>query len=92
MVILWKLYFFIILDRFWTVEVAMPFKDLIKFDVRSSAPPQHGSQWRINFSRVEWQVKVVQGKYVKIPGLPEDNWVWSSQNVIDMHLPERWEY
>ena len=26
----------------------------------------------------------------KVPGLPEDNWVWSSQGVINMHLPERY--
>ena len=22
--------------------------------------------------------------------LPEDNWVWSPQGAIDMHMPERW--
>ena len=21
---------------------------------------------------------------------PEDNWVWSPQGVINMHIPERW--
>lgn len=29
-------------------------------------------------------------KYVKTPSTPEDNWVWSPQGVIDMHLPSRW--
>ena len=24
------------------------------------------------------------------PNLPEDNWVWSPQGAINMHLPERW--
>ncbi|MDZ4756246.1 MAG: carbohydrate-binding family 9-like protein [Phycisphaerae bacterium] len=28
--------------------------------------------------------------YEKVKGAPEDNWVWSSQGAIDMHLPDRW--
>lgn len=28
--------------------------------------------------------------YVKTPNTPEDNWVWTPQGVIDMHLPDRW--
>ena len=26
------------------------------------------------------------------PGLKEDNWVWSPQGAINMHIPERWGY
>src|SRR5262249_3420192 len=32
------------------------------------------------------------GKYEKVKGKPEHNWVWSPQGVIDMHRPERWGY
>lgn len=37
------------------------------------------------------------GKYVKLKGpdgrnLPEYNWVWSPQGLINMHFPERWAY
>ena len=48
----------------------------------------------MNFSRVEWLVDIIDGKYRKIPreSRPEDNWVWSPQGVIDMHRPERWGY
>ena len=52
----------------------------------------------MNFSRVEWQVDVRDGKYVKRrdtrPGnlLAENNWVWSPQGAIDMHMPERWGF
>src|SRR4029450_2910828 len=41
---------------------------------------------------------VADGRYVKRlkPGttdpLPEDNWVWSPQSAINMHMPERWGY
>src|SRR5205814_1443493 len=49
-------------------------------------------QWRVNFSRVEWLHELIGGKYHKIPGKPEDNWVWSPQEAIDMHRPETWGY
>ena len=63
-----------------------------------------GGFWRINFSRVEWTVVQVADQrparclilsqvgnaYWKNPAHPaEDNWVWSSQGEIQMHLPER---
>ena len=46
----------------------------------------------MNFSRVEWQPRIVAGRYEKVPNTREDNWVWSPQGVIDMHLPDRWGY
>lgn len=82
-------------DKGWTVEIAWPWKglkELTKVDV----PPRDGDQWRINFSRVEWDLEVVDGKYRKVKGRDkpgaEHNWVWSPQGVIDMHRPERWGY
>jgi hypothetical protein len=41
---------------------------------------------------VEWQTRVVHGHYEKVSDTPEDNWVWSPQGAINMHLPERWGY
>ncbi|XP_033101070.1 uncharacterized protein LOC117104355 [Anneissia japonica] len=77
-------------NKYWTVELALPFSDLIRENVKVTAPPKNRDQWRINFSRVEWHVKNVNGHYEKVPGVPEDNWVWSPQHAINMHLPERW--
>jgi hypothetical protein len=75
-------------DRAWTVEIAFPWT---AFRERSGAGrPKPGEEWRINFSRVEWQTRVVDGKYEKLPGLKEDNWVWSPQGEINMHIPEKW--
>ena len=84
-------------DDGWTVEIAMPWRIL-----REAAPdrkaPQPGDRWRVNFSRVQWQVDTADGRYAKRlkPGtkdpLPEDNWVWSPQGAINMHMPERWGY
>lgn len=81
-------------DKGWTLEVAIPF-DVLNETIRQGQP-ENGSQWRLNFSRVEWLTEVENGQYVKQIDsetgnpFPEDNWVWSPQGVIDMHLPERW--
>jgi len=72
---------------------------------RNGAAPRAGDAWRINFSRVQWRHnheelaadgsrtgRTLQGPepYAKRAGLPEDNWVWSPQWAIDMHLPQFW--
>jgi hypothetical protein len=76
-------------DQRWWVEIAMPWS---AFQERSGfGRPKPGDEWRINFSRVEWRTEVVDGKYRKLPG-KEDNWVWSPQGVINMHVPEKWGY
>lgn len=78
------------IDTAWTVEWAIPWKVLAEFAARRS-PPAAGDTWRVNFSRVEWRHTVEKdGKYKKIPGFPEENWVWSPQGRIDMHRPELW--
>ncbi len=76
-------------DEGWSVELAFPWKALAPF-ARRPAPPQPGDEWRINFSRVEWQHRIVNGRYEKVPGTKEDNWVWSPQGVINMHVPDKW--
>ncbi len=79
------------IDKGWNVEIAFPWESLKEYAHRPS-PPENGDQWRINFSRVEWQITTTGGKYHKTPNTPEDNWVWSPQGIIDMHWPERWGY
>ena len=76
-------------DKGWTLEIAIPWKSLKEISLQA-VPPVDGDQWRINFSRVEWDIDIVSGKYQKIPKRAEHNWVWSPQGVIDMHRPERW--
>lgn len=78
-------------DKGWTLEIKWPWAGVREL-ATVGAPPKDGDQWRINFSRVEWDFEVKDGKYVKIPKRPEYNWVWSPQGVIDMHRPERWGY
>ncbi len=75
-------------DRGWSVAIYIPWEAL-KQVAGCPCPPSAGDIWRINFSRVQWEHDVVDGRYVRRPG-PEDNWVWSPQGVVDMHQPEHW--
>lgn len=82
-------------DTKWTVEIAIPWKSIKEFNSAVN-PPKDGDQWKINFSRVQWQTEIKDGKYIKKKNpktkkvLPENNWVWSPQGIIAMHYPERW--
>jgi hypothetical protein len=84
-------------DRGWSVEIAIPWAALRDCVGAQACPPAVGDIWRLNFSRVEWQTDVKDGRYVKrtdASGKPlaEDNWVWSPQGLISMHYPERWGF
>ena len=79
-------------DSGWSVEVAIPFAGLAKYGANN--PPKVGDHWRLNFSRVNWDRPIKDGKYGPRPhkfGL-EYNWVWSPIGVISMHTPENWGY
>jgi hypothetical protein len=83
------------LDSQWTVEMAIPWTSLGEC-TDAPVPPRDGDAWRVNFSRVEWQTEIVDGKTVKRTDpdtgkpLSEYNWVWSPQGLVNMHYPEMW--
>ncbi len=76
-------------DRGWSVEFALPWRSLAEY-AHKPIPPRDGDIWWVNFSRVEWRHRVIDGRYEKVPRAPEDNWVWSPQGEINLHIPERW--
>jgi hypothetical protein len=78
-------------DEGWSVEIAFPWS-VLAAKANRPAPPGEGDQWRVGFSRVEWQITTDGGKYQKVPNTPENNWIWSAQGVVDMHRPERWGF
>lgn len=83
------------LDDLWTVEMAMPWTALTEAANNKKIP--EGEFWRINCSRVNWDFEVINGEYARRRDedgklLPEYNWVWSPQGVVNMHEPERWGY
>lgn len=88
-------------NKYWSLELKIPWFSLRECGVDSCWPekfaPETGDIWRLNFSRVEYDVEVEDGKYVKKCGpdgktLPEHNWVWAPTGVIDIHMPEMWGY
>src|SRR4030095_7924558 len=70
-------------DRGWTLEIAFPWPALRAL-ARRPAPPREGDQWRVSFSRVEWLVDIVEGKYRKVAGKKEDNWVWAPEGIVEL--------
>lgn len=84
-------------DSAWTIEIAIPFSSLSHYisddslEYYSTVLPKVGAQWRMNFSRVQWDITHNNKEYIKLDK-PEHNWVWSPQWEINMHMPEYWGY
>ncbi len=96
-------------NRFWSVEVKIPFASVLETYSKEENPPElercypsrtapkQGECWRMNFSRVQWQVDTGGGSYTRRTDangavLPEDNWVWAPTGLIDIHYPEFWGF
>jgi hypothetical protein len=66
-------------SSFWSIEVALPLAKLAS-NTPAPLPVAAGDFWRINFSRVEWAVRAVEGRYWKepscqscpVPGAPNE--------------------
>ena len=82
-------------DDFWSVEIAIPWSAMEEANVFGEG--HKNKFWRINFSRVNWDFQLNGNTYSRKKDesgkfLPEYNWVWSPQGVINMHEPEHWGY
>jgi len=83
------------IDQGWQLEIALPWESLVRGNPGNTVPKNQF--WRINFSRVNWDFSVTNGAYARKKDasgkfMPEYNWVWSPQGVINMHLPEFWGF
>lgn len=96
-------------NKWWSVEIKLPFISLFEsYELQKNPPdlprcyqpkkrPEPGDFWRMNFSRVQWQVsKDANGYHKQLDSrgepLPEDNWVWAPTGMIDIHCPEYWAF
>lgn len=82
-------------DQGWVLEMAIPWAAYKTSYFDQNVPAD--KFWRVNFSRVNWQHSLIDGKYERKKDadgkfLPEYNWVWSPMGVINMHEPEKWGY
>ena len=83
-------------NKRWMVEVVIPFAAVFECTEEKRSPIA-GEFYRLNFSRVQWKVDVVDNSYQKRCDengnvLPEDNWVWAPTGVINIHYPELWGF
>ncbi|MCK5705174.1 MAG: carbohydrate-binding family 9-like protein, partial [Cyclobacteriaceae bacterium] len=85
------------IDNYWSVELALPWSSLEEYAFENNKP-KDGEKWRMNFSRVQWRLDIINETYQKQINpqtnetFPEYNWVWSPQGIINMHYPETWGY
>ncbi len=84
------------IDQYWSVEIAIPW-DVLRPFAFERRKPKPNEYWRINFSRVDWLMEIMEGNYIKKKNengniLPERNWVGSPIGYINMHKPELWGY
>ncbi|MCG9793130.1 carbohydrate-binding family 9-like protein [Flavobacterium algicola] len=82
-------------DEGWMLEIAIPW-DVYKTGYFQKNVPAD-KFWRVNFSRVNWDHQITDGKYDRKRDANgklahEYNWVWSPMGVINMHEPEKWGY
>jgi hypothetical protein len=83
-------------DSGWAVEIAIPWRVITEASSSTVAPVN--DFWRINFSRVNCDFDLTDGRYSRKKDektgkfASEYNWVWSPQGVINMHEPEKWGY
>lgn len=84
-------------NKRWMVEVVIPLKAIYEM-AKEPRLPMLGEYYRMNFSRVQWDVDVKDGRYVKQKDektqqvLPERNWVWAPTGVVNIHYPELWGF
>ena len=82
-------------DRSWNIELAVPFTAV---HMNGSHNPAIGTIWRMNFSRVQWELDTLNGAYFRRKDeatgklLAEHYAVWSPQGIVNLHYPERWGY
>jgi hypothetical protein len=89
----------------WAVEIAFPWSGLARFDQGRATPPTTRRRVArqllaraVKTPRRRWSlVRIPPHGTPRPEGLdpeqhphPEDNWVWSPQGAINMHLPGHW--
>jgi hypothetical protein len=80
-------------DKFWGIELAIPLRTF-RYGGNSSMP-KVGSTWKMNVTRVQREVEIKDGAYVKQlgqngrPVQPEYS-CWSAPGLVNFHYPERW--
>lgn len=75
-----------VIDRGWTVELALPWAGMKWLSNGRAVPPDQGDIWRMFFGR--FQLLHSAGQEL----LPHPGWVWTPHGVYDSHWPERFTH
>ena len=83
-------------DNYWSCEISIPLNEILKINGPNYENVKSGDIWRANFSRVQWEHDLIDGKYSRKKEnnklKREYNWVWTRQGQINMHIPENWGF
>ena len=83
-------------DYYWSTEISIPLNEILEINGPEYEKVKSGDIWRANFSRVQWEHDIINGKYSRKKEnnklKREYNWVWSRQGQINMHIPENWGF
>ena len=71
-----------VVDRGWTVELALPWSGMKKLANGRALPPRPGDVWRMFFGRFE--KLYVAGEELS----PHPAWCWNKHGIYDTHRPE----
>ncbi|XP_052820248.1 uncharacterized protein LOC128246081 [Mya arenaria] len=79
-------------DKFWTVEISIPFRNLALNSNRSQIDPKPYSNevWFMQFGRSEQNLTVANGSYVPQVLSEQNWWSWQPCGTINLHLQDRW--
>ena len=75
-------------DEGWTVELALPWSALAEAAPHGERPTP-GDRWRLNLTRMQWPVIIVEDGYVRDTTDAEPI-AWSPHGDRGFHTPERW--
>lgn len=73
-----------VVDKGWSLEIAIPWASLGHLANGRSLPPQDGDEWRIFMGR--FQKMMPSG----IEVVPHPAWAWNKHGIYDTHLPDCW--
>jgi hypothetical protein len=73
-----------VVDKGWTVELALPWAGMTHLADDRALPPRAGDVWNLFFGRFE---KLTSGgEEIQ----PHPAWCWTPHGVYDTHQPDRW--
>ena len=78
-------------DKYWSVEIAIPFQTLAEQSLRTQPSPSDDEVWFMQFGRAEYTLdKLSNGQYRVTPNSSALWWSWQPMGAINLHLQNRW--